>query len=236
MNDTRYYVFSNIHGNHSLLQSIFKQIDKHLAESPTDSYHIIILGDLIDYGPETMRVLSLLLERQKNKQDTIILLGNHEDMLLSFIKNTEEGPLWLTHGGLETLKSYDIQCEDYSEAIDELNFLQSELIRSLPKEHLDLLKTLPHHLTTSNYIFAHAGTNHAKPLDDHTTHDFIWAEPVEPDSKHPHEKCIVHTHIKCDEPYFNSHRICLPGKHDQTLLNDCIIILSKDKPEILTLE
>src|SRR5262245_35367042 len=72
---------------------------------PEANDRVILLGDLIDRGPNTRGVIEMVLALREQTQLTV-LRGNHEEML----QRAQDGPLelslWLSVGGKETLISY----------------------------------------------------------------------------------------------------------------------------------
>lgn len=76
------YCISDIHGHP---KEFFKLLDK---ISPASSDDIYVLGDIVDRGPGTVRMLEYAMNEAP--QTMHFLLGNHEDMLSSFLHCTEE--------------------------------------------------------------------------------------------------------------------------------------------------
>lgn len=86
----------DIHGASASLALLLLKI----SPQPTD--HIILLGDLIDYGPDSRGVLEQLMALSARTRVTLIL-GNHEERFLDCLvamnqADTDPNPLagWLT--------------------------------------------------------------------------------------------------------------------------------------------
>lgn len=79
---------------------------------------LYILGDVLDRGPEPIALLRLVM-REKNMQ---FLLGNHEDMLLNYVR---DGSLerWMRNGGGITLEQWEGQSQ--STRLEMTDFLLS---------------------------------------------------------------------------------------------------------------
>lgn len=103
------YVMSDIHGCFEAYQKMLKKI----AFSEGDTLYI--LGDVVDRGPQGMRVLLDIAERE----NVILLRGNHDEqayVLLQALKRLEQPgvekalaeayEIWLSDGGMETLKEF----------------------------------------------------------------------------------------------------------------------------------
>lgn len=70
-------VLSDIHGNLEALQTVLHK------EDLTKISGIILLGDLIDYGPHSNEVIQLLMEEFPKEKVLINLWGNHENAILT---------------------------------------------------------------------------------------------------------------------------------------------------------
>ena len=119
-----------------------------------------MLGDYIDRGPDSKKVLQFL-RKQSSKCNLIKLLGNHEDMLYQILTdemaalcNTED---WLSWGGLQTLQSFDVRRPN-----------------ELPKWVLEFLKECLPYYETADCIFAHAGFKPDKPMEEQEHDVLIW--------------------------------------------------------------
>jgi serine/threonine protein phosphatase 1 len=102
------YVIGDIHGMYDPLKVLIDFIyDKARQNEPITK--VIFLGDFIDCGPSSKQVVDLIF-RLKNDFDTATLLGNHEELLLSFyhkqFNHIKVGNFWLSYnGGLQTVLS-----------------------------------------------------------------------------------------------------------------------------------
>ena len=72
---------SDIHGFLNVFQENLKRIDL------SGENRLVLLGDYIDYGPESGRTLRLIFETQKRygAEKVIVLRGNHEEMFLEWL-------------------------------------------------------------------------------------------------------------------------------------------------------
>jgi serine/threonine protein phosphatase 1 len=141
------WAIGDIHGCHRELMALMKQLEKAGLDYEKDK--VIFMGDYIDRGPDSKKVVSQLMKWNKQFSHWVFLYGNHEDILrnwLNFEQKYQEDSKWscfLHNGGKDTLKSYGI----------------SEPIRSkLPKNHVDFLFTKTVYLhEEDDYVFVHAG-------------------------------------------------------------------------------
>ncbi len=150
----RTFAIGDVHGFYKPLETIFKAI------APKKHDTIVMLGDYIDRGPDSKKVMHFL-RKQKSKCNLVKLMGNHEDMLLQILTddlaalcNTED---WLSWGGLQTLQSFGVRRPN-----------------ELPKWVLEFLKECLPYYETETCIFAHAGFKPDKPMDQQDHDVLIW--------------------------------------------------------------
>lgn len=103
------YAIGDIHGMYDPLKILTDYIYDRALKS-ADTTKIVLLGDYIDCGPSSRQVIDLILKLRQDFE-TITLLGNHEEMLLSFYNKTfnyiKVGNFWLSYnGGVQTIKSF----------------------------------------------------------------------------------------------------------------------------------
>ena len=68
---------------------------------------LIILGDIIDRGPDNKGVIDTILLLKEHDFDVKCLKGNHEELLLDALGDTYSKVNWFRNGGNETfLYSY----------------------------------------------------------------------------------------------------------------------------------
>ena len=97
------YAVGDVHGRLDLLERAFDRMAAHAGGRP---HRVIMLGDVVDRGPESAGVIDFLLRRQA-RADIVCLKGNHEAMMLGALAGDEVAlRSWLANGGVETLRSY----------------------------------------------------------------------------------------------------------------------------------
>lgn len=168
------YAISDIHGHLSAFQQALTRIDL------TDDNHLILLGDYIDYGPESGQVLRLIHDLQRLHGDgrVIVLRGNHEEMLLEWLdaygspqtKEPDGCGLsswsdWLnTDPDFQTFRTLitDAQWAAFRRLMptlsaDALNLTAAEMVLESDRELATWLRGLPYYYETERQIFVHAG-------------------------------------------------------------------------------
>lgn len=201
----RVYAIGDVHGSSSLLKSLLTIIEADIEVHAGEEAQIIFLGDYIDRGPDSKGVLDLLSSNHLPAPATC-LLGNHEEILLTFLEDPSVGEQWRMLGGLETLLSYGVDISDarmgrgYHAARD-------ELVRRLPKRHLNWLMNLHLSAQIDDYFFCHAGVRPGVPLQDQSRADLLWVRDEFLNHKEPFEKVVVHGHTPNEDVLIAPNRI-----------------------------
>jgi serine/threonine protein phosphatase 1 len=167
---TRRLVIGDVHGHYAGLMRLLDLI------GPQTDNSIFFLGDLIDRGPESARVVEFVI-----RGGYACLLGNHEDMMLKALcgdKSFWAGRRWALNGG-------DITLEDYSGS-------HAELLGP----HLMWMQTLPTFLDLGDLFLVHAGVHPNVELEKQCQEEFFWVrdEHLYCRQRYFPDKLIVHGH------------------------------------------
>jgi serine/threonine protein phosphatase 1 len=73
---TRYYVIGDIHGRLDLYDALIGEIEREIAAEPALEPRVILLGDLVDRGPDSAGVLARTHAWQQTRH-VRVLIGNH---------------------------------------------------------------------------------------------------------------------------------------------------------------
>ncbi|MDD2898345.1 MAG: metallophosphoesterase family protein [Desulfuromonadaceae bacterium] len=165
-NRKRVIAVGDVHGCNKTLQALL--FDR-IKLKKTDT--VILIGDLVDRGPDSKGVLDTIMNLQSEGYTGVrCLLGNHEDMLLQAIRTGDEYDLqfWQENGGDEALESFGVK-----------------LPQQMPEEYISFLKGLKLYYQTTTHVFVHAGLNFSldKPLSKKGRDSMLWERrvKVEPD-------------------------------------------------------
>ncbi len=165
----RVWVIGDVHGHSDALENLITEID------PNPGDRIVLMGDLIDRGPDSRMVIRIAKERA----DTFVIRGNHEDWALNGIANNGTKTWapsldWLMAGGKQCLDSY--------------NDSEGELNREDWGRDLKWMMTLPHFLLLDDWVLVHAGLEPGVELDEQQPRQLMWirddfhsaSKPVDP--------------------------------------------------------
>lgn len=126
-----------------------------LAPEPDDV--VVVLGDVIDRGPDSRDVIRQLLELQQRCK-LVCIQGNHEQMLLDALDGRMAVQEWLIHGGAETLDSYG----------------KGAGMLALADDHVEFLRSMGDVYETDSHFFAHGNYLPARPFDRQPWRDLRW--------------------------------------------------------------
>jgi serine/threonine protein phosphatase 1 len=202
----RCYAIGDVHGRLDLLEEILRSIEAdHSSRSPKEAA-IVMIGDLIDRGPDSRGVIERLKDRPPRFAKTYCLLGNHEEVLLRGVAGEPRLlPSWLEHGGYACAQSYGVGIGDLfgKDAVH----IQDVLREAVPPDHLSFLASFVDSLSFGDYLFAHAGIRPGTPLSMQRGQDLRWIREEFLDSPADHGFVVVHGHTISTEPEIRFNRI-----------------------------
>jgi hypothetical protein len=98
------YVIPDLHGRYDLLmEAVVKIIEQ---SKVSRSATIVTLGDYVDRGPKSRKIIERLMGWISPDLKLICLKGNHEDMMWQCCHHPIRAGWWMENGGGATLVSY----------------------------------------------------------------------------------------------------------------------------------
>ncbi len=201
---TRYYVIGDIHGRNDLFERLIAAIEEEAAGANGLDIRVILLGDLVDRGPESAMVISNARDWQK-RRNVRILAGNHEEMFLRSFESTSVLRQFLRHGGRETILSYGMPADQYNQA--SLEELQSLMVEYIPNEDREFLAGFDEFVIAGDYVFVHAGIQPGIELEEQSREDLLWIRERFLEFDEPHPRYVVHGHTIFEQPDVRRNRI-----------------------------
>jgi serine/threonine protein phosphatase 1 len=199
----RVYAVGDIHGRLDLLDRLLDMIAAYETARPSANSSIIFLGDYIDRGPDSRRVIGRLLAGMPAGMKGHFLRGNHEAIMLSCLAGPAMFANWAANGGLATLRSYGLDLSHAADAPD----LMRQLRQALPEAHLDFLLGLKMTMEVGDYFFVHAGVRPGVALADQALEDLLFIRDKFLKHKGSFGKIVVHGHTPVAEPEVLANRI-----------------------------
>jgi serine/threonine protein phosphatase 1 len=205
--DCRLFAIGDVHGRWDLLAALIRAIEDMVAELPPLHTKFVILGDFIDRGPDSAKIIELLMRAGQDNAGFVTLKGNHEATLVAAAHGDGGAQrLWLKHGGLATLKSYGIAPLQP----DETRYQFAERIcAGMGLETIEWLARLPAFLSEPPFYFCHAGVRPGRALHKQEEQDLLWIRSAFMESRRDHGAIVVHGHSVVEEAEVCSNRISL---------------------------
>jgi len=151
-----YYIIGDIHGYFKRLVTVYDSVAARIQPDDT----LIFLGDYIDRGPHSYEVLDFLIGLSRTPAlNTVFLKGNHEDMLLAYLRGEDTVGAYIINGGDATIQSY----------------IAHRGVFELPRHHREFIDALRLYYEGEDFIAVHAGLNPAaESLEAQNEHDLLW--------------------------------------------------------------
>jgi serine/threonine protein phosphatase 1 len=177
------FAIPDLHGRADLLEHAFAAIAQY-ASSGT----IVALGDYIDRGPRSRRVIELLMAGPPQGFRLVCLKGNHEDMMVqAYAAPHKYAEAWMKYGGAKTLLSYG-HPGDAPVSVAYVN-----------KAHVSWVSALATSYEDTHRIFVHARIIDGVPLDKQSGRDLMWRSYDPDDPGGWGGKHVVHGHEDREE-------------------------------------
>ena len=199
----RVYAVGDVHGCADRLEALHQQIERDAAGSPVEQGLVVHLGDYIDRGPDSAKVVRRLLELTSLAGMAVVSLrGNHEQMMLDALRDDgRNAKQWLRNGGDATLASWDVSPND-----------PAAWPSAIAPAELGFLQALPLYHRVDGYVFVHAGLRPGRPLAAQVAEDLLWIRdgfldyfgPILPDAP---EVGVVHGHTPALRPRRGGRRL-----------------------------
>lgn len=200
----RVYAVGDIHGRLDLFDALIEAIEADDAAGGATDTTVILLGDLVDRGPDSAGVVARARDWQARRK-VRILAGNHEEMFLQGFERTETLRHFLRFGGKETVLSYGIDPEAYLKA--SVEDVQQMMHAAVPGDHRAFLEGFEDMIAIGDYLFVHAGIVPQVPFEEQRTGDLRWIREPFLSHPEPHGAVVVHGHTISDEPQDKGNRI-----------------------------
>jgi len=176
----------DIHGCAATLEALLDRL------APTADDHLLFVGDYIDRGPNSKRVIDQLLALREEVPCTF-LRGNHEAMMIEYL-DAGAFNLWQMNGGVSTLQSY---ADNGS----------GEFV--IPDAHADFVRNTKLYHETDDFFFVHAGLKAHLSVQENVERDdeqiFLWERGHLEASSFAWEKTVVCGHTPQPEPINREH-------------------------------
>lgn len=189
----RQFFMTDIHGDYNAMQLLIN----HVSFDPKKD-HIVFGGDMIDRGKDSAKVLkSIKLLCEQHPDHVKAVIGNHEEMMSWYYQSALTDTMWLLHGGLNSLKSFNKTFNSNFEG----------------KEVLNWACNLPIYVEDERFIYTHAGLD---PLEciEKQSRNVLWMSEAQFYKFYKADilaltngKSIIHGHTPVERIWFDGARM-----------------------------
>jgi serine/threonine protein phosphatase 1 len=187
----RLIAIGDIHGCVRALDAILGAI------APTAADTVVILGDIVDRGPESKACVTRLIDLQRTCH-VLAIMGNHEEMMLSWMirQDPEELRYWIRYGGGPTIDSYG----------------GPRALLGMDPDHLRFYERMLRSHETTGHIFVHANYDWHRPIAEADDETVRWLH-LDPPNQKPHLSgrpvIVGHTSQRSFEPLNLGFLVCI---------------------------
>lgn len=206
-------IIGDIHGRSDLLDRLVRRL---CHEPHPDRIRVILVGDLIDRGPDSAGVLDRVREwcaAPAPFADVWCLMGNHERMMLDFMEDPVlHGSRWLSNGGDATLESFGLSPHRRLPAAtpeSALTAQRDDLVGVLPEGLHEWLLTRPLIWQEEQLVVTHAGADPSRPMDSQSDTSLLWGHRNFMTRPRQDGLWVAHGHVITHTPSARNGRIAV---------------------------
>jgi len=184
-------IIGDVHGCYKTLKALVKQLP------PEEK--IIMVGDLIDRGPDSKKTVQWVID---NSDRVRSVRGNHENMFMNAYNNPRFGTMsmFLQNGGTTTFNSY--KNEEQRENKYDYSF------DIFPEEHIDFFKSMHLYIEEDGLFVSHSSYCANIPWEklikgEGGDYSLMWSRSLP--CKLPDDKFHVFGHSIQDSPIVTKH-------------------------------
>ena len=210
----RTYAIGDIHGHIDLLRAAHDLIAADRARVADADAVTVHLGDLVDRGADSDKVVSYLQQGMERGEPWQVLKGNHDRMFAQFLNDpaVKDSGLRAEHswlhpnlGGSTTLASYGVK----NAADRPIQSVHAEAVALVPAAHRRFVEALPTWSLRGDILFVHAGIRPGVDLHAQTEDDLVWIRAPFLDDRRDHGVLVVHGHTALPAPRHYGNRVNL---------------------------
>ena len=173
------YAIPDLHGRRDLLDLALDAIARRTHGGAAT---VVLLGDYVNKGPASARVIDRLLAPFDPAWQMVFLKGNHDGVMLDALRNAGALPQWLENGGAATLRSYAPRSDHIPEPA------------IVPETHRAFLARLRMIHVDAHRVYVHAGVDPARPLDAQQETTLLTKRYAADDASGHGDRHVVHGH------------------------------------------
>lgn len=176
---THLFAVGDVHGHLAHLDALLDLLRPDIAAARARGMRVelILIGDYVDRGPDSLGVLRRVAELPRRLGVPVhAMRGNHDHYLTEFLLAARPDlatlEAWCGNGGETTLAELGLTPADLL-AQDPADLAMPARKVAGPAV-LALLRRLELRLTIGQYAFVHAGVHPSRPLEKHGARELLW--------------------------------------------------------------
>jgi serine/threonine protein phosphatase 1 len=211
------YGVPDLHGRHDLLLRAVELVAEDVVARGRPPFKTVFLGDYVDRGPESARVVELLRTMQGDVQTPIVCLkGNHEEIMAKTVTSrVPDTAWWYGNGGDATMRSYGLPTpKDFTHGFCRTDEQRQGLERLM--DDARWVDALPLWHEDAHRVYVHAGVpDEQLDLERQDPQQLLWIRYPGGDRGGAdygwRGKHVVHGHQPHSAPMRLAHRTDLDG-------------------------
>jgi len=156
------FVTADIHGRFKALKEVLK-----LSKFDYAKDKLIILGDVVDGGINTYKVVEELLKIK----NLVFVMGNHDEFFMNHIASGWSENVWIHQGGENTIKSYGGRVK-VGKSIYEDSIITKNI--NIPVTHQDFFNRAVMYHIENEMLFVHGGIAPKKSIVEQDKHTLLY--------------------------------------------------------------
>lgn len=188
----RIYAIGDVHGCADQLEQLLDTIDADHERRGAAKRTVILLGDLLNRGPDPARVVEQARRLVASGEGRLVR-GNHEELFVLASRGDHRATrILIANGGETTLTSFGLTTEEI--ASGNYHDLAALLKVRIGRDVLAFLETAEDKIHIGDYLFVHAGVRPGVPIAEQQSADLRWIRDEFLDSQDDHGAVVVHGH------------------------------------------
>jgi serine/threonine protein phosphatase 1 len=189
----RVYAIGDVHGRFDLFRDLVELIRRDQAGLPPASTRIVLLGDIVDRGPDAAKMVRGCMALTEFSDRFVLLKGNHEEMMERALRgDLKTFEHWLSFGGEQTLLSFGVDPALLQGSVTTETLRHA--IEAVGEDVIRWLESLPLTLLHHEFLFVHAGIRPGVPIHKQRSEDLLWIRRDSLDDDSMHDVVVVHGH------------------------------------------
>ena len=186
------YAVGDIHGCDAQLMALLRQIN---ADRDGRDADLVFLGDYVDRGPESARVLRRLRAMERSGRGRVhCLMGNHDRLMLEFLAGGLSALRWLELGGAATLASFGVGHVPARSIEERLERIADALRAAIDPATVAWLEARPLWWRSGTLVAVHALTDPDLPMEAQSDEVLLWQRPPSTPRPRTDGLWVVHGH------------------------------------------